>query len=63
MDDFEGEVHYLNNDPVRKYQFQYNQSLCMASKYPEIATSSGKRNIEVAPGEGQIPRDIMSDDN
>ena len=35
----------------------------MISKYPEISRSSGGKNIEIAPGEGQVPQDIMSDEN
>ena len=54
------ELEVITKDPVRKFQFIYNESLCMTGKYPEIETSSNMRNIEVAPGEGQIPRDIMS---
>merc|ERR1711954_364199 len=57
------EIEQITKDPVKKFQFTYNESLCMTSKYPEIATISDKRNIEIAPGEGQIPKDIMSDDN
>ena len=28
-------IDYENNDPVKKFQFQYNKSLCMTNKYPE----------------------------
>ena len=40
------------NDPVKKYQFTYDESLCMVDKYPEIS---------VAPGEGQKPKGILGD--
>ena len=30
------EVEWVTKDPVKKYQFRYNDSLCMTSKYPEI---------------------------
>ena len=53
------EVDYLSNDPVRKYQFTYNKSLCMANKYPEISAPDPTKDIEVAPGEGKRPNDIM----
>ena len=59
----EEEIELNTKDPVKRFQFIYNESLCMTNKYPEIATSSGKSNIEIAPGEGQIPRDIMADEN
>ena len=51
------------SDPVKKFQFVYNESLCMTSKYPEISSFSDKTCIEIAPGEGQVPKDIMSDEN
>ena len=51
-DDEEEEKLYQKKDPVKKFQFSYDQSLCMANKYPEIT---------VAPGEGQTPKGILSD--
>ena len=39
-------------DPVRKYHFTYDESLCMMDKFPEIS---------VAPGEGQRPKGILGD--
>ena len=39
-------------DPVKKYQFKYDESVCMSEKYPEIT---------VAPGEGQTPKGVLSD--
>ena len=47
----EEEIEINTKDPVKRFQFIYNESLCMTSKYPEIATSSGRRNIEIAPGQ------------
>ena len=44
--------HWRLNDPVKKYQFTYDESLCMVDKYPEIT---------VAPGEGQRPKGILGD--
>ena len=37
-------------DPVRKFNFVYDESVCLTNKYPEI---------DVAPGEGQKPEDIL----
>ena len=34
----------------------------MTNKYPEIE-SNEKSSISIAPGEGQVPKDIMSDEN
>ena len=39
-------------DPVKKTQFVYDESVCMAPKYLEIT---------VAPGEGQKPKNRMTD--
>ena len=58
-DEVKDEIEYIKNDPVRKYQFTYNKSLCMSNKYPEISAEDPTREIEVAPGEGKIPKDIM----
>ena len=35
-EEFEDELDFVTNDPVRKYQFKYDDSLCMANKYPEV---------------------------
>ena len=56
------EIEYETKDPVKKYQFEYNKSLCMASKYPEISANDGD-TVSVAPGEGKIPKDIMGDED
>ena len=49
-------------DPVKKYQFKYNESLFMIDKYPEIRVPTDE-SVSIAPGEGQIPKDIMTDDD
>ena len=48
------EEEYLTKDPVKKHQMSYDKSVCMSDKYPEIT---------VAPGEGQTPKGITSDEN
>ena len=53
------EVEYLTKDPVRKYQFTYNKSICMSNKFPEIDAIDPTKDIEIAPGEGKRPNDIM----
>ena len=45
---------YEKNDPVKKYQFHYDDSIVMTDKFPEIS---------VAPGENEIPRSVLFDDN
>ena len=48
----EDENDDIINDPVRKFHFDYDKSLCLADKYPEIS---------VAPGEGQRPSNLLSE--
>ena len=56
------ELEYENNDPVKKYQFEYNKSLCMTNKYPEVSANE-QDVISVAPGEGKVPKDILSEED
>ena len=49
------EIEWKTKDPVKKYQFRYDDSLCMTNKYPEIAVTDTQTSINVAPGEDQIP--------
>ena len=42
----------LDEDPVKKYHFEYDKSLCMMDKYPEIT---------LAPGEGHKPKGMLGD--
>ena len=58
----EDDIGYETKDPVKKYQFEYNKSLCMANKYPEVSISEPS-TVSVAPGEGKIPKDIMSEED
>ena len=55
------ENEFITKDPVKKYQFKYNESLCMTDKYPEISVDNTESSVSIAPGEGQIPKDIMLD--
>ena len=55
-------TEYETKDPVKKYQFEYNKSLCMTDKYPEISLGD-RESISVAPGEGKIPKDIMGEED
>ena len=60
-DDFDSEIYEesdieneKNNDPAQKYNFNYDRNVCFTDKYPEIS---------VAPGEGQMPKDILMEDD
>ena len=51
-DSADDENEEISKDPVRKFHFNYDKSLCLADKYPEIS---------VAPGEGQKPSNLLSE--
>ena len=57
------ELEFKTKDPVQKFQFKYNESLCMTNKYPEIAVTNTEASVNIAPGEGQVPKDIMTDED
>ena len=48
------EEETAKKDPIKKYHFTYDESLCMMDRFPEIS---------VAPGEGQRPKGILGDRN
>ena len=49
----EEEKEINTKDPVKRYQFKYNESLYMTNKYPEISVNT-EASVSIAPGEGQI---------
>ena len=53
-EDSDDEDMSTKKDPIKQYQFHYDESLCMMDKYPEI---------NIAPGEGQRPKGILGDKN
>ena len=48
---------------MKKWHFNYNKSLCLSNKYPEISNASENDIpiITVAPGEGKIPSNILNE--
>ena len=48
------EEKYLRNDPVAKWQFDYNRVICFGNDFPELPSSSQNDPISVAPGEGLL---------
>ena len=44
------EEHYLKNDAVGRFMFEYNKTTCMSSDVPEIGIPDAP--ITIAPGEG-----------
>ena len=58
---------YIKKDVIRKFQFDYDTSVCLVDKYPEAAlkepASNGGKDISFAPGEGKIPENILTTKN
>ena len=63
------EEHYLRNDVIRKFQFDYDKSICMTERFPEaVMKESPPQSAEAsrfafAPGEGKIPENILDTDD
>ena len=57
------ELYYKENDPVAKFQFDYDRSTCLTEKYPEVAVAEDLESQELCfePGEGKYPSDILMD--
>ena len=54
---------YLENDVISKQQFNYNKSSCLTNDVPGIEGADINEIISVAPGEGKVPRSILTDPN
>ena len=58
------EEEYVKNDVIRKFQFDYDISVCLVDKFPEAAApdkvNSETNQISFAPGEGKIPENILT---
>ena len=58
------EAEYQKNDPVKKWQFDYNKSTCFSDNYPEIHyNDESKGRLSVAPGEGKCPSSILQEND
>ena len=59
------EEYHKKHDVIRKFQFDYDKSVCMTERFPEAAiedplsTSSNSDQYTFAPGEGKIPENIL----
>ena len=78
LDNIEEEDDYhKKNDPIKKFQFDYNENIVLTEKHPGAFDNIGASNsestkekdnndenpyIDFAPGEGQTPTNIVSDD-
>ena len=65
--EYEEQRNYINNDPIRKFQMEYNESIVLTHDHPEIAINetshSKEEKISIAPGEGLFPTDVLQEDN
>ena len=60
----EEEKEYIENDPVARNQFNYNQSTCFGDDHPEIGIEENTvEPVQVAPGQGKIPRSILYEED
>ena len=61
----EEELYYRENDPIRKFQIDYDASVCLTEKFPEAFTfdENNSNEFSFAPGEGKIPQNILTTDN
>ena len=61
------EIEYRTKDPVRKFQIDYDKSLCLSEKFPEAFLLENQQphvsDVSVAPGEGKIPENILMSEN
>ena len=78
LDELEEEEDYhKKNDPVKKFQFEYNENVVLTERHPGAFDNIGASNsenttkeknndespyIDFAPAEGQTPTNILSDD-
>ena len=74
----EEDDYYKKNDPIRKFQFDYNDNIVLTERdpgaYDNVGAPSNRNKdnetddtgeppqVDFAPGEGQIPSNILKDD-
>ena len=59
-DDEKEDEEYRTKDVVRKFQFDYDMTTVMVPRYPEALPD---QEINVAPGEGKIPSNILKEED
>ena len=60
------EMEYRTKDPVRKFQIDYDKSICLSEKFPEafhLENNKTLGELSVAPGEGKLPENILMSEN
>ena len=60
-DNSESAENDKEQDPARKFQFNYDSSVCLTDRFPEAAIIENKDEncLSFAPGEGKIPENIL----
>ena len=54
------EEEYIQNDVIRKSQFNYNRSTCFGENHPEIHVAENtSESTQVAPSQGKIPNKLL----
>ena len=56
------EMEYRSKDPIRKFQIDYDKSVCLYAKFPEafhVEKEDQNLQLSVAPGEGKVPENIL----
>ena len=65
-EDLKDEAQYIENDPVKKMQFDHNVSTCLTNKFPEMLLDDDGKEIlseedfSFAPAEGKTPKNFLS---
>ena len=61
------EMHFRENDPIRKFQIDYDESVCLTEKFPEAFTKDETKlecnQFSFAPGQGKAPQNILTTEN
>ena len=65
-DDDDSDAEYQKKDPVQKYKFDYVKSSVLLDNFPELDIDRDKnpaaiKSTVVAPGEGKIPTNIVTE--
>ena len=59
------EIEYRTKDSIRKFQIDYDKSVCLSEKFPEAFCNerNSLETIDIAPGEGKLPENILCSEN
>ena len=63
------EAEYLEKDVIRKFQIDYDHSVCLSDKFAEAfhieadTAIESQQHLSFAPGEGKLPENILSSEH